>query len=233
MQNVRIILFIHCLIFHRTCKSYIFLQSLTQIYLSELIRWKYIQIIVPGDITPFRFCQFFEAEAKTFFFHQMVSRELKIPCALPSLHASIRISFQPTSSTYSLGVREISHPILPYYYSKAPQHCLFDRRIYLNGAVEVAYIGVTFDFILQRDLYLSLEYFKSFFFSGCHWGINLQFWIDCSLLKLASWQSGAMIMSIQAGVMAPCQWLFLVPLKGGRWHSPSPNWQYIPLIYHL
>ena len=29
------------------------------------------------------------------------------------------------------------------------------------------------------------------------------------------------------------QWLFLVPLKGGRWHSPSPNWQYIPLIYHL
>ena len=29
------------------------------------------------------------------------------------------------------------------------------------------------------------------------------------------------------------QWLFLVPLKGGRWHIPSPNWQYIPLIYHL
>ena len=29
------------------------------------------------------------------------------------------------------------------------------------------------------------------------------------------------------------QWLFLVPLTGGRWHSPSPNWQYIPLIYHL
>ena len=29
------------------------------------------------------------------------------------------------------------------------------------------------------------------------------------------------------------QWLFLVPLKGGRWHSPSPNWLYIPLIYHL
>ena len=25
----------------------------------------------------------------------------------------------------------------------------------------------------------------------------------------------------------------MVPLKGGRWHSPSPNWQYIPLIYHL
>ena len=21
------------------------------------------------------------------------------------------------------------------------------------------------------------------------------------------------------------QWLFLVPVKGGRWHSPSPNWQ--------
>ncbi len=29
------------------------------------------------------------------------------------------------------------------------------------------------------------------------------------------------------------QWLFLVPVKGGRWHSPSPNWQYIPLIVHL
>ena len=26
------------------------------------------------------------------------------------------------------------------------------------------------------------------------------------------------------------QWLFLVPLKGGRWHSPSPNWQE---KYHL
>ena len=26
------------------------------------------------------------------------------------------------------------------------------------------------------------------------------------------------------------QWLFLVPLKGGRWHSPSPNWQE---RYHL
>ena len=29
------------------------------------------------------------------------------------------------------------------------------------------------------------------------------------------------------------QWNFEVPVKGGRWHSPSPNWQYIPLIYHL
>ena len=34
---------------------------------------------------------------------------------------------------------------------------------------------------------------------------------------------------------ANIQWIFLVPLKGGRWHSPSPNWQeihttYIPLI---
>ena len=28
------------------------------------------------------------------------------------------------------------------------------------------------------------------------------------------------------------QWLFLVPVKGGRWNT-SPNWQYIPLIYHL
>ena len=27
--------------------------------------------------------------------------------------------------------------------------------------------------------------------------------------------------------------LFLVPLKGGRWHSPSPNWQYIYIYYHL
>ena len=26
----------------------------------------------------------------------------------------------------------------------------------------------------------------------------------------------------------------MVPLKRwDRWHSPSPNWQYIPLIYHL
>ncbi len=24
--------------------------------------------------------------------------------------------------------------------------------------------------------------------------------------------------------------VMLVPLKGGRWHSPSPNWQYVPLI---
>ena len=24
--------------------------------------------------------------------------------------------------------------------------------------------------------------------------------------------------------------MFLVPLKGGRWHSPSPNWQ---VLYHL
>ena len=28
------------------------------------------------------------------------------------------------------------------------------------------------------------------------------------------------------------QWLFLVPIKGGRWHI-IPNWQYIPIIYHL
>ena len=28
------------------------------------------------------------------------------------------------------------------------------------------------------------------------------------------------------------QWSFLVPWIGGRWYI-SPNWQYIPLIYHL
>ena len=38
---------------------------------------------------------------------------------------------------------------------------------------------------------------------------------------------------VQDGKTPSIQWLFLVPLKGGRWHSPSPNWQYIPLTYHL
>ena len=36
--------------------------------------------------------------------------------------------------------------------------------------------------------------------------------------------------------LAGTQWLFLVPLKGGRWHCPSPNWQekyHLLSIYHL
>ena len=46
--------------------------------------------------------------------------------------------------------------------------------------------------------------------------------------------SGRVIIASEVGHVRPGyqidQWLFLVPLKGGRWHSPSPNWQE---KYHL
>ena len=94
---------IHCLSFHRTCKSDILLQSFPQTHLSDLhveahtnhdARWHYT----------FLCWQFFEAEAKNMLFSTLTS------CLDTHLLSS---QFFDIIYSFSWGAREISHPILP------------------------------------------------------------------------------------------------------------------------
>ena len=53
---------------------------------------------------------------------------------------------------------------------------------------------------------------------------------SCRVVESQAYLVGCSLQVIQSLRIKTPQWLFLVPVKGDRWYSPSPNWQE---KYHL
>ena len=62
-------------------------------------------------------------------------------------------------------------------------------------------------------------------------------WFRCIIVSMTRrWMTASKTVIVWACGIASCKRSMVVsgsPNRWDRWHSPSPNWQYIPLIYHL